>query len=92
MYHILKSEDASSVQRSENDWLEASMVWIEPKSDANGAAAKEGIYKVHAAPDIFRQVFITDEFFIAGANRDDCVLVDARVLQDKAANTERKFR
>lgn len=90
MYHILKNGDAGSAPRPEGDWLEASIIWIEPKPDSTGALAKEVIYEVHADPDIFRQVVVTDEYLFSGAKRGDSVLVDARILQGETAHTKRK--
>ncbi len=89
MYHILKNDEASSAQRSDGAWLEASIIWIEPKPDSTGAAATEVIYEVHADPDIFRQLVVTDEFLFAGAKRGDSVLVDARVLEAEATPGKR---
>ncbi len=92
MYRILKSDDASGAQRPVGGWLEASIIWIEPKPDSTGAMAKEIIYEVNADPDIFRQIVVTDEFLFSGAKRGDSILVDARVLEDEAAHTKRTVR
>ncbi len=90
MYRILKSDDAGSEQRSDGDWMAASIIWIESKPDSTGAMAKEVIYEVHADPDIFRQIIIADDLLYSGAKRGDSVLVDARHLGDEAAQAKRK--
>ena len=58
-----------------DDWIEASIVWVDAKSDKAGRAFKEVIYEIAGDSDNLRQVNVRADALYPGAKRGDRVLI-----------------
>jgi hypothetical protein len=56
-------------------WLEASVVWIDAKSDCGGREIREVIYEVRGDPDNLRQIDLPADALYQNAKRGDRVLI-----------------
>ena len=58
-----------------DEWIDASIVWVDAKSDKAGRAIKEVIYEITGDSDNLRQINVPAEALYPGARRGDRVLI-----------------